>query len=192
MRRATGRLLRFPSALRRKVGPIGPLDPALIARAEAALNRLSNNFGPWLAEEVKRLAGTRAEVRSLGYDAGTAAALNVRAHEVKSLAATYGFPLVGQIAGSLCRLIENEDTRLAAPLYLIDAHIDAIIAAVRDGVRSDEDAVGRALLEALAQQVRAIAVSDPYALADFEAPEPGADGDAPAERPVDGAPIGDF
>jgi hypothetical protein len=192
MRRATGRLLKFPSALKRKVGPIGPLDEELVSRAEAALSRLSNNFGPWLAEEVTRLAGARANIRSSGYNAETAAALNIRVHEIKSLAATYGFPLVTQIAESLCRLVENEDTRLDAPIYLLDAHIDAIKAAVRDGVRSDDDETGRALLAALDQQVRSFGVTTAYGSADFGAPEPSADGDPPAQGPVHRTPVSDF
>jgi hypothetical protein len=166
MRRATGRLLKFPSALRRKVGPIGELDPELVARAEAAMTRLSGNFASWMTEEVARLSGARAAIRAEGYTPQTAAALNVRAHEIKSLAATYGFPLAGQIAESLCRLIENEETRMDAPTYLIDAHVDAISAAVRDEVRGDH-AVGRALVEALDHQVRAVGAIASYALGDF-------------------------
>ncbi len=151
-----GRLLKFPSALQRKVGRVGPIDPALVARAEAALERLSVHFSAWLAEEILHLAAVRARVRVSGFTAETAASLNIRIHELKSLGATYGFPLVTQIAESLCRLIEDEDTRLSAPLFLIDAHIDAISAAVRDDVRSDEDPLGRALVEALDERVRAV------------------------------------
>ena len=150
-----GRLVKFPTALQRKVGRVGPVNPALVARAEAALDRLSVNFGPWLAEEILHLAAVRASVRVSGFNAETAAMLNIRVHELKSLGATYGFPLITQIADSLCRLIENEDTRLAAPLILIDAHIDAISAAVRDDVRSDADPIGRALVNALDERVRA-------------------------------------
>lgn len=156
MRPEPGRLVKFPTALQRKVGRVGPVDPVLVARAEAALERLSVNFGPWLAEEILHLAAVRASVRVSGFNAETAASLNIRVHELKSLGATYGFPLVTQIADSLCRLIEDEGTRLAAPLFLIDAHIDAISAAVRDDVRSDADPMGRALVDALDERVRAI------------------------------------
>lgn len=149
-----GRLFKFPSALQRKVGRVGPIDPALVARPEAALDRLSVNFGPWLAEEVLHLAAVRARVRISGFNAKTAATLNIQVHELKGLGATYGFPLITQIADSLCRLIEDEKTRLAAPLFLIDAHIDAIAAAVRDGLRSDDDPIGRALVSGLDERVR--------------------------------------
>jgi hypothetical protein len=156
LRSEPGRLVKFPTALQRKVGRVGPISPVLVARAEAALDRLSVNFGPWLAEEILHLAAVRASVRATGFNAETAANLNIRVHELKSLAATYGFPLITQIAESLCRLIEDEDTRLAAPLLLIDAHIDAISAAMRDDVRTDNDPIGRALVDALDERVRAI------------------------------------
>lgn len=147
-------MFKFPSALQRKVGRVGPIDPALVARAEAALDRLMVNFGPWLAEKVLDLAAVRARVRISGFNAETAATLNIQVHELKGLRATYGFPLITQIADSLCRLIEDEKTRLAAPLFLIDAHIDAIAAAVRDGVCSDDDPKGRALVSGLDERVR--------------------------------------
>lgn len=147
----------FPNALQRKVGGrMGPVDPALVARADAALDRLSHNFDAWLSEEVLYLAAVRAWIRVVGFNAQTAADLNLRTHELKGLAATYGFPLITQIAASLCRLIEDEDTRLSAPIRLIDAHIDAISAAARDGVRSDRDPIGRALIVALDDCVREV------------------------------------
>jgi hypothetical protein len=150
------RLVRFPNALQRKVGKIGPVTPALLGRAEAALDRLSEHFAGWLAEEVLHLAAVRAAVRIHGFNAETAASLNIRVHELKSLGATLGYPLVTQIAESLCRLIEDEETRLSAPLFLIDAHIDAIAAAIHDGVRTDAHPIGRALVTALHDEVEAL------------------------------------
>ena len=40
-------------------------------------------------------------------------------------------------------------------MYLVDAHINAIKASVRDNVRDESNPVGRALAEALEAQVRA-------------------------------------
>ena len=79
----------------------------------------------------------------------TTETLYMRAHDLKGLGATYEFPLVTRIAASLCKLIDNPDTRTTAPLYLVDAHIDAIKAAVRDGIKTDEHPVGKVLAEEL-------------------------------------------
>jgi hypothetical protein len=152
---ATAQVFRPPNTLMVKLGGrIGPIDPAMLAGAEAALNRLSAYFGPWLAEEILHLVAARAGIRADGYNASTAEQLSLRAHEVKSLGATYGFPLITYVAASLCKLIEDPANRLDAPLYLVDAHIDAIAAAARDGVRDLDHPTGRALVGALNDCVR--------------------------------------
>jgi hypothetical protein len=80
--------------------------------------------------------------------------LYLRAHDLKGLGATYGFPLVTRVAGLLCRLIDDKAKRLSAPMHLIDAHIDAIKAAVRDGIKTEEDPIGRALVHELEGRIR--------------------------------------
>lgn len=152
---ATAQVFRPPNTLMVKLGGrIGPIDPGMLADAEAALARLSAYFGPWLAEEILHLVAARSRVRAEGYNADTAEELSLRAHEVKSLGATYGFPLISYIADSLCKLVEDPATRLRAPLHLIDAHIDSIAAAVRDNIRDMDHPTGKALVGALNECVR--------------------------------------
>ncbi|MNE87209.1 hypothetical protein D3C80_1843820 [compost metagenome] len=62
---------------------------------------------------------------------------------------TYEYPLVTRIAASLCRMLDDADKRMQAPLAVVDAHIDAIKAVVRDKIQTDEHPVGRDLVEAL-------------------------------------------
>ena len=83
--------------------------------------------------------------------------LDLRAHDLKGLGTTYGYQLITRIAGSLCRLIDDKDKRVQAPLDLVDAHIDAIKAAVRDEIKSDEHPVGRILVEELERRVKTAA-----------------------------------
>jgi hypothetical protein len=58
------------------------------------------------------------------------------------------------LAASLCKLIDDGEKRLQAPLKLVDAHIDAIKAVVRDGIRDPGHPVGRVLTSELERQVR--------------------------------------
>jgi chemotaxis protein histidine kinase CheA len=109
---------------------MGGIDPAAIAKAEAALKSLSGNFAQWLNDEIAKLESVRATVRSEGPSLENMESLYLRAHDLKGLGATYGFPLITRIAGLLCRLIDDKSKRLEAPMSLIDAHIDAIKAAV--------------------------------------------------------------
>ena len=148
-------MIQAPNALKMKVGGGRfSLDADAIARAEAALKSLSGQFAEWMQDELNKLDAARAEVKMQGMIPQTAEVLYMRAHDLKGLGATYEFPLVTRIAASLCKLIDNPDTRTNAPLYLVDAHIDAIKAAVRDGIKTDEHPVGKILAEELEGKTR--------------------------------------
>ena len=143
-----------PPNLRLKVGGrFGAIDPAAIAKAEAALKSLSGNFAQWLSDEVVKLDAARQRVRDEGVTAETMETLYLRAHDLKGLGTTYEFPLITRIGASLCRLIDDKDKRLAASLPLIDAHIDAIKACVRDDIKVDTHPVGKALSTELEARV---------------------------------------
>ena len=147
-----------PTSLRLKVGGrFGAIDPSAIAKAEAALKSLSGNFAQWLSEEVIKLDAARQLVRDDGVTAETMETLYLRAHDLKGLGTTYEFPLITRIGASLCRLIDDKDKRLTVSLPLVDAHIDAIKAAVRDSIKTDDHPVGRILIEELERKVAAAA-----------------------------------
>ena len=152
----TGQMIQAPNALRLKVGGgrLGAIDPAAIAKAEAALKSLSANFAEWLNDELAKLESARARIRTEGLTSETSENLYLRAHDLKGLGTTYGFPLVTRIAGLLCRLIDDKDKRLGAPMPLLDAHIDAIKAAVRDDIKEEDHPVGKLLVEELENRVK--------------------------------------
>jgi len=149
-----GQVIPVPNTLRLKVGGrFGAIDPSAIAKAEAALKSLAGNFGQWLQDEVVKLETARQKVKTDGATAETMESLYLRAHDLKGLGATYEFPLITRIAGSLCKLIDDKEKRLDAPIILIDAHIDAIRAAMRDDIRNDQHPVGKVLVEELERRV---------------------------------------
>ncbi|MBL8770275.1 MAG: Hpt domain-containing protein [Phenylobacterium sp.] len=152
-----GQLIQPPNALRLRVGGGRPggIDPAAIAKAEAALQSLSGNFGQWLNDEVAKLEAARQVVRSGGPTVENMEGLYFRAHDLKGLGATYGYPLVTRIAGLLCRMIDDKQKRLEAPMSLVDAHIDAIKAAARDGIKTEDHPVGALLVKELEGRVQA-------------------------------------
>lgn len=146
----TNQVIRPPNPLRAKVGGgFGGIDASAIARAEQALKAMSAQFGQWLNDEVAKLDKAQADIRSQGYTPETAEALYFRAHDLKGLGTTYEYPLVTRIAASLCRMLDDADKRMQAPLAVVDAHIDAIKAVVRDKIQTDDHPVGRDLAETL-------------------------------------------
>ena len=152
----TGQMIQAPNALRLKVGGgrLGAIDPAAIAKAEAALKSLSGNFTQWLNDEIAKLEAARQTVRAEGITDENMESLYLRAHDLKGLGATYGFPLITRIAGLLCRLIDDKEKRLGAPMSLIDAHIDAIKAAARDDIKTEDHPVGKVLVAELESRIK--------------------------------------
>ena len=141
-----GQVFAAPTTLRDRLGPrFGRIDADAIAKAEAALKGLSSQFGQWLRDEIVKLDASREAIRVNGCSRATFDSLYTRAHDLKGLGATYEFPLVTRIAASLCKLLGEGDARPATPLPLVDAHISAIKASVRDDIRDSDDPVGAAL-----------------------------------------------
>ena len=157
-------MIQVPNMLRMKVGArFGGMDPGAVAKAEAALKGLSNQFSQWLQDEIDKLEAARAAIRTEGANGATCDRLYLHARDLKGLGTTYEFPLITRIAGSLCKLMDEPAMRVSAPMFLVDAHIDAIRAAVRDDIRDSEHPVGRILAAELEGRVLAYVAEHPSA-----------------------------
>jgi HPt (histidine-containing phosphotransfer) domain-containing protein len=144
-----------PNALKAKIGgPLPALDKNAIARAEAALAQLSDQFGEWILEELARLTEAWAGYEARGGDAASTAELHRRAHDLKGLAPTYGYPLVGRICNTLCKLTGEDVGADKPPMSLLRAHVDAVKAAVKGRIMANDHPVGVALAAELEAQMK--------------------------------------
>lgn len=143
-----------PNMLKAKVGGKLPkFDQDAIARAEKALENLSCEFGAWLDEEVDKLEQAYGYAKANGLAERAGELLFRRAHDLKGLGATYEHPFVTRLADSLCKLIEEPELRATASISLVAAHVQAIKASVRDGIKRDDHPVGKALAGELESRV---------------------------------------
>ncbi|MFT4075882.1 MAG: Hpt domain-containing protein [Asticcacaulis sp.] len=148
-------IIQVPNTLRAKVGGrLGAIDAQAIAKAEAALADLSSQFEDWLMEEIKKLEAVQQLIKDEGLNPVNSDQLFYRAHDLKGLGTTYGFPLITRISGSLCKMLDEEEKRAVAPWKLVEAHLDAIRAVVRGQIKSEDHPVGVALSEALEVRVK--------------------------------------
>jgi HPt (histidine-containing phosphotransfer) domain-containing protein len=122
-------------------------DP--IARAQAALNELSGDFALWMQAECDRLNAARKRVKIHGFSKEAFDEIFRAAHDIKGDAATFGFPLAAPIAESLCRLIEHTPDASRIPLALLEQHVDAVRAIVREQARPDITKIAAVLNERL-------------------------------------------
>jgi hypothetical protein len=150
-----------PNTLKAKLGgKLGGFDANAVARAQAALEAMSEKFGDWLADEVKRLEAAHAAARAPGAGEPELETLYFRAHDLKGLGVTYGTPLVSRIAASLCKLLDSKEARASAPHALLDAHVFAMRAVMRDSITTAEHPVGAMLIKELEAKV-ALFASEP-------------------------------
>jgi chemotaxis protein histidine kinase CheA len=141
-----------PNKLKKAVQKVKPgtkvdFDP--VAKAEAALAELAEDFTKWMDHECIRLDTARNAMKAAGINKSTRDALFLAAHDIKGQADTFGFPLVAPVADSLCRLIEHTPDIRRLPLRLIDQHVDAIRAITHRNTRGDGNKYAAQLAEKL-------------------------------------------
>ena len=135
--------------------------PEAIARADETLKAMAGSMQQWIDADIAHLQTLRLAADAARWDAVSIDALLCAAHDLKGLGATYGFPLVTAIAASLCRSTETDDGKavVARDPALARAHVDALRAIVRDGVRAPNHPLGSALRQTLEAGVAKLGVS---------------------------------
>jgi chemotaxis protein histidine kinase CheA len=136
---ATHHVITQPNPLRkvlRRVEDEKDADDA-VARAEQALAGLSGEFKGWMLTEADRLSAAYAVIREQGFSEKASDELFRAAHDIKGDAATFGYVHAGLVADSLCRVIEHAPDLGRVPPELIEHHVNAIQAIVRDHTKFD-------------------------------------------------------
>lgn len=146
-------IIRQPNPLKRAVKRVAENADDPVARAEKALEGLSDEFENWMGKECDRLAAAHRAIVTTGLNATTQDELFRAAHDIKGDAATFGYPLAAAAADSLCRLMEHAPDFTKVPNELIGHHVNAIQAIVRENRRFGVAAVA----DELSKKLRGIA-----------------------------------
>ena len=142
-----------PNMLKAKAGGgTGGLDIAAMKRADNAIEALKTEFGDMMADDMKTLIAARARYAKTP-GARPRAALMRAAHDIKGQAATFLFPLIARVAGSLARLIGELPGSTPLPDPLVDAHVTTMQAIHRQNIQEENDATALALCAELDARV---------------------------------------
>jgi chemotaxis protein histidine kinase CheA len=131
--------------LRRSLRVAEADEPDPVVQAEDALAQISNEFETWMFAECDRLDAARSKVKQDGLSKQTKQELFLAAHDLKGDSGTFGYAEVVPAADSLCRLLEHTPDLAKIPMSIIDQHVDAVRAIVREHGRSDVSAIAAAL-----------------------------------------------
>jgi chemotaxis protein histidine kinase CheA len=129
---ADHQVIRQPNPLKRAVKRVAENADDPVARAEKALEDLSDEFENWMKKECERLAAAHRLILETGLNATTQDELFRAAHDIKGDAATFGYPMAAAAADSLCRIMEHAPDFSKVPDDLIAHHVNAIQAIVRE------------------------------------------------------------
>lgn len=144
-------IIRPPHDLKKKAKPLKGNaqmeDP--IAKAEQALQKLSANFSIWIEDEVAHLVEKWGAAKDDSLSKDSLDTLFRAAIDIKGQAETFGYPIAGFIADSLCRLIEHGQAGHSMPYQLVDQHVQAIRAVVQEGAKGEESTIALTLLKSL-------------------------------------------
>ncbi len=120
-----------------------------IGAAEDALQKLSVHFDDWLQDQIKVLRAAYAAGVAAEFSAASVHEIFRAAHDLRGHAATLGYPLAGDIAGSLCHLFDYMPPGGSGARELVRLHVEAIRAVVAEKASDKDHAVGRPLVESL-------------------------------------------
>lgn len=114
------------------------LDPDALARAEAALSALSNDYLTWVEADLAALVAEVSALRAAvpAERPIVCARLFAIAHDMKGQAGTFGYPLLTGLGNALCRLVEDHaivDADMLGRLEALAAAMAEIIAFRLDG-----------------------------------------------------------
>lgn len=126
------------------------LDPAVIARAEAALAALRDDYLGWVEADLGRLCRVLDRIRGDddqgGEDCDRAAMeeMFAVAHDIKGQAATFGYPLLTELASGFCHLLR--DVGGDGLLVRLELLVSAMVEVVTTRLEGDGGERGQALL----------------------------------------------
>lgn len=112
----------------------------------------SAEFSDWLAGDLEQMRENFHALRELPTSPRRIRALFLSAHNLRGTAEPYGYPIIGRICTSLCRLLENVED--AEPdLALINLHVEASAAAARTGGAAASEELADTVCRSLEEKV---------------------------------------
>lgn len=128
----------------------GPKLEEIVDEAKEGLQKLDGDYRQWLQADLDVMSES---LRGAQSDPGSSAELMTKihgiSHDIKGQGATFGFPLITEVAQSLCSLIKNDAHSAADRVKLVAFHIDSMRVIAAHDIRGSGGEQGRELVERL-------------------------------------------
>ncbi len=146
------RLIVPPNPLKTKVGVGGPgaVTPEALERAEAVITDLGDDYLKWVEDDLAKLQTVMISLKAAkGDNSGEVKAIFEIAHDVKGQGGSFGYQLMTEIGGHLCRFLEFIESANPAEIGVIEVHIDALRLVIANKMKGDGGKAGDSLYKGL-------------------------------------------
>jgi len=154
---STVRFVQPPHQISERVSGSGDISDKMLARADAAVKRLSDQFTDLALDEIGKLDMLLKEAQA-NSDKRPDIVRNIFmvVHDLRGQGATFDYPLLTRIGSSLCTFTENLEGSSDKELQVISVHVDALKAVMTHKISGDGGPVGREIAKGLEIAVQKI------------------------------------
>lgn len=143
--------IRPPNSLRKaKIGS-GPakLDAQLLARAEAAVEAMHDNYADWADEDLTVMEQRLKVIREAEDQSEHIRVMFRHALDMKGQGGSFGYDMVTQVAGSLADFVDGRTELRGIDFEVVAAHVKTMRAVLAEDVKGDGGKTGQALMAGL-------------------------------------------
>lgn len=143
-------IINPPHPLKHKVSGGGGPSPEMLAKAEAAIAKMSDDYPTWATQDVDALSALVAKLEP-GIDSESEPVREAfrLAHDMRGQGGSFGYPLMTRIANSFCRFTEKVDALDAGGIGILETHVNAMRAVIGNRVKGTGGEVGDQIADGL-------------------------------------------
>ena len=132
----------------------GPELDQVVKEAQEALSDLQESYIAWVCQDLDRMLKLLDQAK----EDPRKASLKLKdifllSHDIKGQGATFEYPLLSHITGSLCKLLSDETQSPEILLTLTRLHVEALNVVVKENIRGAGGTQGKELVEMLRMAV---------------------------------------
>jgi chemotaxis protein histidine kinase CheA len=143
-------IIKPPHPIKDKVSGSGGPTPEMLAKAQAAIAKMSDDYPGWAMEDVQNLEKLILDTNpGVGNGREQMRDAFKLAHDMRGQGGSFGFPLMTRIANSFCRFIEGLASIDQGALDICMAHVNAMRAILQNNVRGTGGPLGAQIADSL-------------------------------------------
>ena len=134
-------------------GPVG-IDPKVLKRAEEVVEKLGDNYSEFAQTDIDEIRIAIERARATPEDRPAAIAdIYTRALDLKGQGGGFGYTMITSIGDLLTKFLEGKENLTSREFEIVNAHVDAMQAVVREDIKGGGDQIGIQIVDGLSQLV---------------------------------------